>query len=257
MQHICDKISSWIHDNGLVVNVEKTKVMHVVPPHLVIPTTHIEIWYTKNICSTGNINAGNITSKLEVVTTIKYLGVTVDSNLKWKIHIENVQKKLRQVGYTFYHLKNTCQRSVLKQVYHALAEPYIRHGITAWGASEQRKHLQKSQDKLLKLLTAKNGGGEIRILNVENIFKSTVLNTYYNEMTYRQKIDHSHDTRRKMEGKYKVGKCTNNYGKYAFESLIPTIFNELPCELLEIKDPYKRKKKIKTHLLDKQNRDNG
>ena len=89
LQGELDKISEWALDNGLIINVNKTKVMHVLPyKH---KNTIISIKCREKACDPST------TRELEVVSTMKYLGVIVGNDLKWRSQIENVRKKNEKI----------------------------------------------------------------------------------------------------------------------------------------------------------------
>ena len=183
-------------------------------------------------------SADDSTRKIQTVTEMQYLGIIVDDKLLWAQHIDNVRKKLRKTSYALFHLRNSCNMTIMKMVYYALAESYLRYGITAWGTSSHIRQLQKTQNKIIKFL-----GNDDRktILSVQNLYKLTMLNIYYNSRQYLIKIDHTHKTRTITDGKYNIPRFFNNFGKYTLPCIIPSLFNELPNELINVK-PVKRKK---------------
>jgi len=48
--------------------------------------------------------------KLSKHTSVKYLGLIIDQNLKWNIHIENLINKFRQLTYFFRTAKKNKQK---------------------------------------------------------------------------------------------------------------------------------------------------
>lgn len=156
MQHELNTVTKWSHDNGLVINASKTKLMHIKPPHLA--TYNINLKFHDYQClHNSNIlsNTDTCSSIIEIVKTYKYLGVYVDENFKWLTQIQELRKKLRKSAYSLFHLSNCANFNVLKQAYFALSESYIRHGITAWGNSTYCKSLQQTQNQILKILLKK------------------------------------------------------------------------------------------------------
>lgn len=82
MQNQLDITNKWCHDNGLIINASKTKLMHIKPKHL--PETQINLTIHNTNClhnktknPTNNIDT--CTTTIETVKTYKYLGVFVDS----------------------------------------------------------------------------------------------------------------------------------------------------------------------------------
>lgn len=155
MQQQLDITTKWCHDNGIVINAAKTKVMHVKPRHLI--DSPIIIRYHNTEClhkQTQNPTTyiETCSTYIETVKVYKYLGIYVDNQFKWKEQIDDVRKKLRKTAYTLYHLSNCSTYCVLRQAYFSLAESYIRHGITAWGSAKYSKTLQTTQNQLIKIL---------------------------------------------------------------------------------------------------------
>lgn len=138
----------------------------------------------------------------------------------------------------------------------------MRYGITAWGNSTHCNQLQRSQNRLLKILTKtrhstvdtniQNQNQDLisDILNVKEIYKLTMINTYYNERQYLAKISHRHDTRAKRNGKMVVEKYNNNNAKFALPSIIPTLMNELPANLLNLSKNINRKQILKEFFIN-------
>ena len=118
----------------------------------------------------------NIKDEIEKVDNYKYLGIIIDSKLRWSDQIDNLQKKLRKSSCALFLLKNCSNTGTLKQVYHALVESHLRYGITAWGYSSHTKRLQKSHNRVLKLMpkTVRK-----KMLSIDELYKITVVNTYY------------------------------------------------------------------------------
>ena len=76
---------------------------------------------------------------LEVVSFIKFLGVTVDNKLSWKYHIDNTCKIIsRNIGIINklkYHFSPSSL--ALLMLYSSLILPYLNYGILAWGNTHQ------------------------------------------------------------------------------------------------------------------------
>src|SRR3978361_472795 len=50
-------------------------------------------------------------------TSVKYLGVIIDNNLKFTDHISNLNKKLMKLNYKFYQIRNTMPVYILRLLY--------------------------------------------------------------------------------------------------------------------------------------------
>ena len=91
-----------------------------------------------------------------------------------------------------------------------------------------------------------------KILNVKSIFKIALVSEFHGDASFLETIDHSHATRRKTEGRFKVSLYKNDYGKHSLEVQLPTALNMMPKDIIDIKNNFHRKNKIKTFLLKSQ-----
>ena len=68
------------------------------------------------------------------VSNVKFLGVTIDENLTWTPHLENLKKKLTCSQGVLYRIKDSIPKSLHKTLYHSLFESHLTYGISVWGA---------------------------------------------------------------------------------------------------------------------------
>ena len=117
MQDQLNIVGKWCHDNGLVINATKTKIMHIRPPHFKNSNITIKFHDTDCLHKINIINNNHDTCNtlIELVDTYKYLGVYVDHHFKWKTQVENVQKKLRKTEGK-YCCRSSRKRFVYKKV---------------------------------------------------------------------------------------------------------------------------------------------
>ena len=87
-----------------------------------------------------------------------------------------------------------------------------------------------------------------KLLNVKNIFKITLVSEFHGDERFLEIIDHSHSTRRKTEGRFKVPLYKNDYGKHSLEVQLPIALNLMPKDIIDIKNNFQGKNQIKTFL---------
>ena len=69
---------------------------------------------------------------LESVESIKYLGVTITSDLRWNTHVSNVCTKAnRTLGFLRRHLYS-CPQEVKEAAYKGLVRPVLDYGSSVW-----------------------------------------------------------------------------------------------------------------------------
>lgn len=87
----------------------------------------------KNRPNYGDIQIDNLSDPIEEVSTIKYLGIIIDNNLKWHSHILYLTKKVRFLIHKFYLLREFLSKKLMIMIYKALVEQLLRYGILVWG----------------------------------------------------------------------------------------------------------------------------
>lgn len=123
MTHKLKQIEGWFLDNKLALNLQKTK-------------------YTVFSSPSKDISAGvsdiKIRNKhIQRVESIKYLGVILDSCFNWKLHTEELCKKL---GYSIYALVKTRQyfdSKALQLIYFSIFHTHFQYCVESWGFTYQ------------------------------------------------------------------------------------------------------------------------
>lgn len=244
MQAEFHEAAKWCHDNGLVINGSKTKLMHIRSVQHAASEIKIK---TFNCTDPDNCET------IEVVDTYKYLGITVDSHFLWDVHINNLRKTLKGSLFALACLKYKSSRCIQKQVYHALIESRLRYGILAWGGAAQTHidKIQSIQNQAIKLLSTRNTAeGRVKVLNVRQIFELTAAMEYYDDQRFRTPISHNFNTRRRADGLYQLPFFNNVYGKRQLIYTMPNILNNLPNGLRNIVQINLRKRRLKEHFLE-------
>ena len=79
---------------------------------------------------------------LEMKNYANYLGLLIDKNLSWKIHVDNVATKLSKAVGLIAKLRHAVPQYTLLNIYHALILPYLSYGLIVWGQAS-KTHLTK------------------------------------------------------------------------------------------------------------------
>ena len=118
LNHELININEWLRANKLSLNVEKSNFV-IFHPH------------QKKVPFSVNLKICN--KYLEEKKCFKYLGIFIDSNLKWKFHIHKLTKKIsRNIGI-LSKLRHFAPCNLLIQIYYTLIFPFITYGIIIWG----------------------------------------------------------------------------------------------------------------------------
>ena len=76
---------------------------------------------------------------LDNVEASKYLGVTINNNLSWDRHIDNIiGKGNKTLGFIRRNLKD-CTKPVKSAAYTAIVRPTVEYASTVWDPSNPKK----------------------------------------------------------------------------------------------------------------------
>ncbi|GBN84628.1 Retrovirus-related Pol polyprotein from type-1 retrotransposable element R1 [Araneus ventricosus] len=132
--------SNWAELNKLQISLEKTKYM-----------------YLGNLINPARIKWNN--TRIQKVSTLRYLGIIIDDKLKWIPHIKEKGTKALQQYQHFQRIagKNwgltTANR---KLIYKTVIERMLCHGAVAWAqkiTESMKRKLNTIQRKFLLLIT--------------------------------------------------------------------------------------------------------
>ena len=70
---------------------------------------------------------------IKKVDSTKYLGITFDSNLTWKSHINELCLKLSKTVGILSKVRHFVDNHVLAMLYYSLIYPFLTYGVHVWG----------------------------------------------------------------------------------------------------------------------------
>ena len=74
-------------------------------------------------------------TEIDQVNAFRFLGITIDQNLTWKNHIDELGKKCSSSIGILYRVKHFLPEMALLNLYNTLFLSHINYGITAWGSA--------------------------------------------------------------------------------------------------------------------------
>ena len=157
------KVYEWLRANRLTLNISKSKCMIITK---------------KRNIDTITISISN--TPIDQCNSYKYLGVIFDKNLDWKDHIEYICGKISRSINGLALLRHRTNITVLREVYFALVNSYVRYGILAWGNASDitLQPLKVLVNKAVRIITFAPFGpldmdpvySELKILTVDQTF---------------------------------------------------------------------------------------
>ena len=147
-------VSNWLHKNLLTLNIDKTKYLLFTMRNTYPTLANLSI-QAHNNCNLHYADIACTCPTLANTDHIKYLGITIDSNLNFRKHIDLLCTRVRKLIYIFKNLRHIAHFRLIRQVYLALCQSIITYCITSWGgvAKSILLPLERAQRAVLKVAT--------------------------------------------------------------------------------------------------------
>ena len=135
-------VADWCGENFLNLNVTKTKEMIVD--------------FRQNKSSATDTAAQIDGKNVEIVPSYKYLGCTIQDNLKWTEHIRN---QVNKANKRMYHVRCLAKLRVDNRIicmfYNAIVSSVLSYAIICWYKSltiKEQKSIAKFRKKIFRLV---------------------------------------------------------------------------------------------------------
>lgn len=219
------EIIKWLNSNLLTLNYTKTKYITFSTRNNTQPQNELNI-KAHSCQDPSNCNC----LVLSAVHSIKYLGIIVDRNLRWKEQIDTLGKRVRKLMCIFKKIRHVNDPSTVKLTYVALCQSVITYGIVSWGGADTTKLiiLERAQRALLKVsLFKKFFYPTVRLYEEANVL--TVRQLYIKCLLLRQhllpRLDVS-STRVKHKV-FRSARCRTVFAQGFSSFLGPHIYNKI------------------------------
>ena len=158
VNHELRRLDSWMKANSLTLNV--TKLHHVVFHNRKkkLPICKAQLFIDKHL--------------IKRVPSTKFLGIQLDENLLFNVHVGFVIRKLSKFIPIMYNVRNNLLSTSLKNIYNCLIYPNLTCCVSIWGTSQKAnlKPLFVLQKKLIRIICFKN-----RMHHSAPLFKSLYI----------------------------------------------------------------------------------
>ena len=121
---VITKVKLWIDTNKLSLNVNKTNYM---------------IFTKREVIRNYKFISFNETN-IKRVNKTKFLGFTIQENLKWSSHVNDVLGKMSRGIAMLRKVRQILNKDALLSIYYSFIYPYIQRGITIW-ANESKGNM--------------------------------------------------------------------------------------------------------------------
>ena len=205
-------------------------------------------------------------TKIEQTNSAKLLGIDIDNNLNFKLHISKVSAKMAYCGHVISQLAGTVSYKILKSIYFAFANSLLEYGITIWGSANKNalNPVKVMQNSIIRKLyphfhrpRTEQIYNNLHILKVENLYKFKICN-------HMHRIIHNPPTKElynkicNKKFNYYAIRNENYYTKPQFTLKkatnciswqCPTQYNLLPNRIKNISQLSAFKKELKNYLF--------
>ena len=246
----CTCISNWFKANKLLLNLKKTNfcVFHN---------------NCRDMSTLENISLAIDSIPISKVNVVNFLGIQIDSDLKWDVHINNIKSKISKCIGILYKLRFHVPSSVLVTLYNSLVLPYLSYCIVVWGNSCQTRMdvLFKLQKRAIRICTNSNYRAhsaplfrKLKTLNVHDLFlyHTAIIGFQYFQCVLPSSISsmfltnsqiHDHYTRKSTL--LHLWKVKTTYSKRSTRYNVPQVWNSLPNDFRSYTNLSLFKKKLK------------
>jgi Reverse transcriptase (RNA-dependent DNA polymerase) len=253
MQHDLNLVSDWFYNNCLTVNGSKSKFIIFKDCRKVLDTE-----------SRLFING----EEIERVDHIRYLGLMVDSQLNWDVHVNYVKNKIASFAGVLHRIKYMIPIQSRLNIFYAHVYSHVLYMNVVWTTACQFR-----MDTISRLVNKgiravfyedyKNDSthtidlfNKHKILTVKNLAKYETVSMVYKIKHNLIKHDitletnegaHNYELRNNRD--FRLEKIWNNYGRFSISHHGVDLYNKLPTECKNAHSFNDFRKKVKDYFL--------
>ena len=253
-------LSKWLKSNKISLNASKTELLIFRHPNKLIN-------YDLKIKIDGN--------KLKPSKFVKYLGLLIDSHLKWDHHTDLLASKLSRAIGMLSKIRHYVNKNTLRSIYYGIFSSILTYGCQIWEQIENKNinRILKLQDQAIRVINfahfndSRNPlynnskilklSDNIKLLNfmfVHDSVNGTLPTILNNNFTLFQNL-HNHDTRGAELNIIKLPKARTQFNgiksiRYASINIWNNIIKKFPDKNLQNKSKSYCKKLMTQNLLE-------
>lgn len=170
------------------------------------------------------------------VETALFLGVTFDSTLNWRSHVNTLCPKLSSSLYLLRTMSFYTDREMLLRIYYGLIESKLRYGIICWGNSPDSIRAFRLQKQAIRALCGVEDQMEscrplfehLRILPLPSLYILELLVHTYRHLADYRKVTDVHSVNTRSRGNLYVESYRLSTVANGPSSMGIRLFNKLP-----------------------------
>lgn len=221
----------WLESINLKVNLNKTKLLQFRNYRRL--STDMEIKY--------------INTKIDEVDKINFLGVTLDTHLNWKAHVETLNKKISSYCYALSILVNVTSEDVARNAYYGYVYSLLNYGVIFWGNSVNVHTTFLLQKRCVRTLFRLHRTDSLRtVFPDKNLLTLTGIYILQISLFVKKHKDYfiqTKSTKANIRPQYEYDVCIPNYTRLQCSMMKKStfvmgvkIFNHLPRSIKMLND---------------------
>ena len=232
---------------------------------LSILKTNFILFHSKKLKPSKLFNLKIDGVNIKQVFTVRYLGVTFDSNLTWKNHINELCSKLSKTVGVISKLRYNVNVDILTMLYYSLIYLFLIYGVQVWGLTYPTylKPVTTLQKRVARIMTFSEPLlKSLNLLKFNDIIHSEILSFVYQWfhklipscfLEFFKPISSIHDypTRQSVnENLFIKSIRTTQYGIRSLHFTGSHLWNSLPNTIKQITSFSRFRKTLKKKFTD-------
>ena len=245
-------VNNWFSANRLTLNIDKT--------NFILFRSHRKI-------TPIDITLEMAGSPLSQVESVKFLGVTVDSHLSWRDHINSIAQKIAKSIGILNRISHLLPEAAKLNLYYSLILPYLSYCNMIW-ASNYDSRINKLiilQKKAIRIIAGVPKGThtnlifkKLNLLNLKQLrsvqigdfiyrFQHNILPSLFHNYFSAGSQIHSHNTRNAPF--LRSAKARTNSRAFSMKFYGPNLWKTIPLDIRLAPNTYLFKTRFKSYLL--------
>ena len=199
----------------------------------------------------------------------KFLGILIDENINWKVHISHLHNKISKSIGVLYRVRHYLNKKLLQQLYFSFVHSHLTYGNIAWGSTYKSNlnSLYRRQKHALRIINFKERNYPTKILfqnsNILTLYEINIQKILCLMFTFKldSRLDDLNVFQQKPKSKYSMRSDKNIYQptaklrckRFSIQYRGPKLWNHIVLkskELSEIKTKPIFKRKLRKHLVN-------
>ena len=238
-----DLFTDWCCANRLSVNVDKTK--YILFSNFSKPVD------MQNLIING--------TPIDQTHTIRFLGIQLDSDLKFSSHLTNISNKISKTSAVIFKIRDFLPPYILIKLYYSLVEPYLNYCTIIFGNSYQShlNSLEISQRKCIR--TIYNTSflahtdpifADLKILKFKDIYRLNLgVFVFKNKISFMELLSHhEYNTRSNNSLNPSTQRLTLTQ-RQSVKYQASLTWNQIPTSIKNSNSLRQFRKKFKDHII--------